>query len=260
MLTGLLGQADPGEFDVIVVSNGSQDRTAEVAAQTPGVRVVEIDAASKHLALQAGDRAATSFPRLYVDADIELDTASARALVTALADPSVLAVAPHRVLALDDSSWFVRAYYRIWSLLPAVQDGLYGRGVLGVNAPGYARIADRPQVTADDLFLHSRFAPSERRIVEQARSVVRGPKTLGDLLKRRTRAAHGNADIGQRTDGATVSTGSSGREIARIAMRRPGLWPSVAVFLSVTVLARARGRRLERSGSAGWLRDESSRS
>jgi len=197
---------------------------------------------------------------LYVDADVEIDTATARALVAALAQPSVLAVAPLRRVVLDGSSWLVRAYYRIWGLLPAVQDGLYGRGVLGVNAQGYARIAERPQVTGDDLFLHSLFARSERRIVTEGSSVVRGPKTFGDLLKRRTRAALGNAEIATRTAGQTVSTGSSGREVVRIAMRRPALWPDVAVFLTVTMLARVRARRLARTGFDGWLRDESSRS
>jgi glycosyltransferase involved in cell wall biosynthesis len=260
LLAGLVAQAEPGEFEVVVVSNGSHDRTAEIAAQTPGVRVVQIDEASKHLALLAGDEVATTFPRLYVDADVELDTSSARALVAALAEPTVLAAAPRRQMVLDGSSWLVRAYYRVWDLLPAVQQGLYGRGVLAVSAEGYPRIADRPQVTADDLYFDTRFAPAERRIVVDAHSRVRGPKTFADLLKRRIRAAQANAEIGSRTQGRSVTTTSSGREIGRIALGRPALWPSLAVFVVVTVCARVGARRRERSGDSQWLRDESSRS
>jgi glycosyltransferase involved in cell wall biosynthesis len=259
LLDGLLAEADAGELDVVVVSNGSSDGTAR-AAQRSGVRVLEIDEASKHLALVAGDRAATDFPRLYVDADIELDTASARALVAALRTDGVLAVAPTRDLRLDGSAWAVRAYYRVWGRLPAVRDGLHGRGVLGVNEAGFARIADRPELIGDDLYLHSRFAPTERRVVPQSRSVVRGPRTVGDLMRRRTRAAQANTQLGTRTSGETVTTGSSGRELARLARSEPRLWPSLAVFVTVTLVARARAWWLQRRGSAGvWLRDESSR-
>src|SRR5689334_12895088 len=140
LLDGLLADAAPKEFEVLVVSNGSTDATAEVAAR-PGVTVIEIAEASKYRALLAGDSAATGFPRLYIDADVELDTAGLRALVAALDEPGVLAVAPQRVMSVDKSAWAVRAYYRAWARLPAVREGLYGRGVLGVNAAGFARIA-----------------------------------------------------------------------------------------------------------------------
>lgn len=260
LLEGLLAEANDGEFDVVVVSNGSSDGTAAAAAQRSGVRVLEIEDASKHLALLAGDRAATGFPRLYVDADIELDTASARALVEALSADGVLAVAPSRDLRVASSAWAVRAYYRVWDRLPSVRNGLHGRGVLGVNEAGFARIADRPELIGDDLYLHSRFGPTERRVVPESRSVVRGPRTVGDLIRRRTRAAQANTQLGTRTSGETITTGSSGRELARLARYEPALWPSLAMFVTVTVVARARAWWLRRRGSVGvWLRDESSR-
>src|SRR5512142_3102283 len=78
-LTRLLADAQPGEFEVVVACNGCTDDTASVASDAaPGVRVLRLDKASKSLALQAGDDAASVLPRLYLDADIELDTASAR--------------------------------------------------------------------------------------------------------------------------------------------------------------------------------------
>ena len=260
LLDGLLADATPAEFELLVVSNGSTDDTADVARRRGGVQVIEVDEASKHLALATGDRAAVSFPRLYVDADVELDTASARALVAALRRPGTLAVAPERRLLLDGSSWSVRAYYRVWERLPAVRVGLYGRGVLGVSEVGFDRIADRPELIGDDLFLHSRFAPEERQIVVDARSVVRGPKTLTDLISRRVRAAHGSAQLGEHTDGRTVTTVSSSRELCRLALREPRLWPSLSVFVAVTIIARGRAHRMRRSGTTSvWLRDESSR-
>lgn len=261
LLTGLLHDADPGEFEVIVVSNGSTDGTARVARSFVGVDVVELAEPSKHMALVEGDRRASSFPRLYVDADVELDTVSARALVAALAEPGTHAVAPERRLVLHGSAHVVRAYYRVWERLPAVREGLFGRGVLGVDDEGYGRIADRPELIGDDLYLHSCFAASERRVVKGSHSIVRGPRTVTDLVRRRTRAAQGNAQLGARSGGETSSSGSSARAVVRLALHEPRLWPSVPAFLGVTVSARVRAQQLRRAGSQGvWLRDESSRS
>ncbi|WP_205315402.1 glycosyltransferase, partial [Nonomuraea lactucae] len=68
-LAALLGGAEPGEFDVVVVANACSDRTAEVA-RAAGVRVVETPTGGKAGALRLGDAACRAFPRLYLDADV----------------------------------------------------------------------------------------------------------------------------------------------------------------------------------------------
>jgi hypothetical protein len=261
LLDALTADARPDEFDIIVVCNGCTDDTSGVAhAHAPQARVIELTEPSKRLALMKGDATAVSFPRLYVDADVILDTAGARALVDALSEPGLLAVAPRRQDALDQCSPAVRAYYRVWTRLPAVQEGLYGRGVIAVSEQGYERIASRPDVLGYDLHVHTQFAPSERRIVAQATSIVYAPRTLPDLLQRRTRAAQGNAQLRKQTGGRSDTTESSVRELARLASREPRLWPGLAVFSWVTLVARRRARKADRSGQpATWLRDESTR-
>jgi glycosyltransferase involved in cell wall biosynthesis len=260
LLTGLLKDAEPDEFDVLLVSNGSTDDTARIARQHGGVRVLELSEPSKHLALIAGDREASGFPRVYVDADIEIDTSGVRALVSALAVPGVLAVAPERDLVLDGSSPIVRAYYRVWSALPAVRHGLFGRGVIAVSEAGFTRIADRPLLLGDDLFVHSQFSDGERRIVTGSRSKIRVPRTVSDLIRRRIRAAQGNVELAARSDGRSDTSASSARQLLHLAHTRPALWPSLPVFVAVTVVARLRARQMRRQGqSHAWLRDESSR-
>jgi glycosyltransferase involved in cell wall biosynthesis len=260
LLKTLLAEAEPNEFDVLVVCNGCADHTADVAARF-GVRVIELAQGSKHLALVAGDAASHGFPRLYVDADVELDTGSARALIGALDLPGVLAVSPQRQMQLSRSSWPVRAYYRVWAQLPAVREGLFGRGVLAVSELGYQRIADRPQVLGDDLWLHSQFAPEERRVIDDSISVIHGPRTVRDLIRRRVRAAQGNRQLSIGSTGATDTSAASGRALLRLARHEPALWPSLPVFVVLTLVARVQARRLKRTGKAElWLRDESSRS
>jgi glycosyltransferase involved in cell wall biosynthesis len=257
LLDQILRDAQPGELEIVVVANGCTDGTV-AAATRDGVHVVDLAEPSKHQALVTGDQTATGYPRLYVDADIEIDTVSVRAVAQALTEPGMLAAAPERELMLSSSSWPVRAYYRVWSQLPAVQNGLFGRGVVAVNAQGHRRIAERPQVMGDDLYVHSRFTDAERRIVLGARAVVYAPRTLPDLVRRRSRAALGNAELATQSDGATDTTATSGRRLVALA-RQPTLWPSLPVFVSVTMLARRKARQLQRSGQSTWLRDESSR-
>ena len=258
-LDSLLADAVPGEFEIIVVCNGCSDNTVDVARRQ-GVRVVEIRQASKRQALIQGDAQASTFPRLYIDADIELDTQGLRALVGALEQPGVLAVAPERRDDLERSSWAVRAYYRIWCRLPAVNEGLFGRGVLGISEAGHPRIAARPDVMGDDLYVNSQFGASERRIVPGARSTVHAPRTLSGLVRRRVRATQGNAEMSAWTAGRTNTTAGSGRYLAQIAVHEPAQWASLAVFTLVTLVTRVRSARSQQSsGSRTWLRDDTTR-
>ena len=160
----LLGQlacsAGADDMDVIVVVNGCTDDTAEVvAAFSPPVRVVTLPVASKREALDAGDHFARGFPRIYVDADIELGIEDIRALDAALRRPGVLAAAPERVLVLADRPWLVRWYYDVWARLPEVRSGLFGRGVVGVSELGHERLASLPPVIGDDLAASLMFRP-----------------------------------------------------------------------------------------------------
>ncbi|MGH3416028.1 MAG: glycosyltransferase, partial [Actinocrinis sp.] len=88
-------------FETIVVANGCTDDTEQVASRFPGVRVVATPVPNKHRALRLGDEHARDFPRIYVDADVELSAAGVRALARALRDPGVHAVAPQRHTPLD---------------------------------------------------------------------------------------------------------------------------------------------------------------
>jgi glycosyltransferase involved in cell wall biosynthesis len=250
------------ELDVIVVANGCTDDTAEVAASFgPGVRVVSIPVPSKRQALQAGDEAAKDFPRIYVDADVELGAADIRALAAALARPGALACGPERALDLAGRPWPVRWYYDIWSRLPEVAAGLFGRGVIGLSEAGYARVASLPPLLADDLVASLAFGPGERVIVPGARVVVHTPRTFGDLLRRRVRATMGVTQVEQ-ADGAPASTARTRpRDLLVMARADPVLAPRVALFLAVAVLARRRAaREVRRREYTTWLRDESSRS
>ena len=246
------------DLQIVVACNGCTDDTASVArAAAPAAIVLEIPEASKNRALEAGDEAATAFPRFYVDGDVVINQDGVDLLVAALAAPGVHAVAPERRLDTAGASPLVRAYLEVWQTLPAVRDGLYGRGVLGVDEAGHRRITPRPQVLGDDLYVHLQFGDDERLVVPGAFSVVKSPRTLRALIARRTRAAQGNTELGRSVP--QHRGGSSTHAALLLCLRHPlQIW-KVLVFLGVTVTARMRARQMRRTGQTTWLRDETSR-
>jgi glycosyltransferase involved in cell wall biosynthesis len=260
LLTGLLSDARPGEFGVVVVANGCTDDTAAIAGGFgAAVTVVTTPVPSKAAALRLGDDAACGFPRLYVDADVELTTGDARALAEALAEPGVLAVAPGRQVVLERRPLTVRWYYQFWERLPVVQSGLFGRGVIGVNEAGKQRLGDVADVIGDDLMASVLFTEDERRVVSGSTVRVHAPRTGADLVRRRIRSATATAQVGQRT-AAGDSARTRRADLVDVVRKDPAMALRLPVFLGVTAVSRARAKRRIRSGDfATWLRDESSR-
>ncbi|MFF4546709.1 glycosyltransferase [Streptomyces sp. NPDC001406] len=257
------GESSRDETDIVVVCNGCTDDTARIAAaRGPGVRVVEIPVPSKHTALRTGDDHARGFPRVYVDADIVIAGADVRALTAPLTDDTsgILATAPERQIPLDACVWRVRAYYRVWQQLPAVREGLFGRGVIAVSKAGHDRIAALPPLMADDLAASLAFAPKERLVVDSARVVVHPPRTWRDLIKRRIRATVSTAQVEQHQSPQEASARTSTADLKALLRREPRLFSAVVVFVAAAVTARRGARKAIRAQDFGtWLRDESSR-
>ncbi|MFE1882028.1 glycosyltransferase [Streptomyces diastatochromogenes] len=263
LLDSLLADSSEGETDIVVVCNGCTDDTARIAAaRGPRVRVVEIPVPSKHAALRAGDDHAHGFPRVYVDADVVITGADVRALTDPLHDDAsgVLATAPERQIPLDACAWRVRAYYQVWQRLPAVREGLFGRGVIAVSKAGHARIAALPPLMADDLAASLAFAPQERLVVGAARVVVHPPRTWPDLIRRRIRAAVSTAQVERHQSPEEASARTSKADLTALLRREPQLFMGVVVFVAAAVVARRRAGKAIRAQDFGtWLRDESSR-
>jgi len=254
-LRTLLADAAPGEFEVVVVANGCVDDTADVARSVPGVTVRELAEASKPAALNAGDAAATGFPRIYLDADITLTTAGARALAAVLTEPGILAAAPGRRLDTTGRPLLVRAYYAINGRHPAYRNALFGRGAIALSAAGRARFGRFPDVVADDLFLDAQFSEAEKREVGSVQTVVATPRRTADLLRRLTRVRAGNATL--RAADGRVRPARRSSWLVDVVLPRPWLLPAGICYAGLTLLAAAAARRP--TARTGWGRDESSR-
>lgn len=258
LLASVARAARTTAVEVVVAANGCSDSTAE-GARRSGLahHVLELATPSKHGAVLAADDIASHHPRIICDADLELGEGMIDALVAPILAGEVLATAPRRVLETTGCSGLVRAYYRVWEELPSVRSGLFGRGVIALGPEGMRRFRAMEAMLSDDLALSEAFAEHERLVVA-AEVVVRVPRTVADLLRRRARVVEGNTEADERglRTAAARTTPADLVTIARGDLRR---LPDVAVFVAVTLAARVLVRRRARKGHDHWLRDESSR-
>lgn len=250
LLAGLQGDA----LEVVVVCNGCMDDSAQVARKhAPRATVIEIAEASKIAALRAGDDVASTFPRFYVDADIEVDAATLRALASRLM-AGRLAVAPTARHDTTGSSWPVRSYYRILPLLPVVSTSIVGTGCIGLSEVARSRFDDWPSVLADDYFLDGLFDAAEKERVEATGSRVTAPLGVADLVARRVRVIRANRQV----DALGLRAAPAGRAqgLVGVLRRHPTRVLDMTVFVVVSLwvrvlVARRRGQQIE------WGRDRS---
>ncbi|MFF3442166.1 glycosyltransferase [Streptosporangium sp. NPDC002721] len=258
-LSRLLAGTEPGEFDVVVVANACSDGTAEAAGRA-GVRVLETPVAGKANALRLGDEACRTFPRVYLDADVELGAASVRALVAAAGRPGVLACAPVPVCDLDGVGWMARRLHRVHDQLIAPFRALAGAGVYVLTEQGHGRVFPMPDVISDDGWVHGAFAPHERVVVPEAGSLVRPARTVAAHLRRRVRVRMGNrqlAALGRTAAEGRLRLGSLGALVAgrKVSPLDAGCY--LAVLLMDRTLTRVRTLR---GGQVRWGTDTGSRS
>jgi glycosyltransferase involved in cell wall biosynthesis len=252
----LLADFAPGELDVVVAANACIDRTAEIAREADGVRVVETSTAGKANALRLGDAECVTFPRIYADADIELESPSVRALVSALNGSDALAAAPVPIWDLVGVSGPARRVHKVHEQLMTHRRALAGVGVYVLTQDGHRRVFPLPDVLSDDGLVHRSFAADERLVVAGARVVVRPPRTVRAYLRRRIRVRQGNRQLDAL--GVTAPEGPIRlRLLGRLVAHGAVTTVDAAFYLGVVVADRI--VTYQRNTSITWSTDVTSR-
>jgi hypothetical protein len=146
------------------------------------VTVLELEQPSKTAALNAGDAVASHWPRLYLDADVQISPGTVRAVLSALLSGQVLAARPAVRFDLQHAHPLIHSYYRTRLHLPAARSGLWGGGVYGLSQEGRQRFAQFPNLTADDLFVDRLFEPSEKAVLDVEPVEICPPRSPSDQL------------------------------------------------------------------------------
>lgn len=254
-LKSLLDDTRQDEFRVVVVANGCSDATADIARSFGGrVSVVELEEGSKPAALNAGDRACSGFPRIYLDADVELSADGARALAAALSSQHPTLATAKRSFQLVDATPFARSYFQTADALRHSRGEIAGSGVYALNAAGRRRFDDFPDAIGDDTFVQGQFRRSERIEVDSLVKVW-PPQSMRDILSVKTRAVIGNLT-------ATPGPGTRDRPALHIQAkelaRNPKACVGLPLYFVITLMLRSRARARIKRGDLSWSRDRRS--
>lgn len=259
-LRALTTGAVPGELDVVVVCNGCTDDTAAIARSFGSpVRVIETAVAGKAHALNLGDQASCSFPRIYVDADVVIALSAVRTLANRLEEGDVVAAAPMPNFELAKCSWPVRAFYSIRRRLPSSAEGIGGSGVYALSRAGRQRFDIFPNLVADDTYVRVQFKPQERATLESIKSTVFVPHNIKSLLAIEVRADFGSRQLELQYPELWLNKGRGNQGDLLRLFRNPFLWPKLLVYCFVRAAAGRQARALLGRKTFAWERDETSR-
>jgi glycosyltransferase involved in cell wall biosynthesis len=248
--------AADGSVEIIVACNGCTDDSAVLARAFAGVRVLEIPQPSKVLALNAADAVASQWPRLYLDADVEIDPQALRKVFEKLETGEVLAARPAYRYDTEGASRLVRSFYRARIRIPSINRALWGSGAFALTEKGHQRFGQfpliSPRFSGDDLFVDHQFDSAEKAVLDTTPVMVRTPRHTGALLVTLRRNYRSQAEL---KDFST--TARTARElIGSIRSSRTAV--DACIYAGFVALARLRRGQVSR-GAGVWERDESSR-
>lgn len=259
-LTSVLQSAYKGEFAITVVCNGCTDNTAAIVRQYfPEVTVIETAVASKIHALNLADSGNRIYPRIYLDADLEVTSSSLRSLIAPLLNSEFFVSCGNMHVYTNRSSYVVQAFYNIWQHNSYLSSGKFG-GVFAISEKGAERLGEFPNVTNDDEYVKQLFKSHERAHVENCVFQMSAPHTLSGLVKIRTRAIRGTLEL-QKLGYASNDSLAAGSlvDIMKKMLGRPSLWLPLPIYIVISTWIRVKVLLTGQYNNRAWERDESSR-
>jgi cellulose synthase/poly-beta-1,6-N-acetylglucosamine synthase-like glycosyltransferase/peptidoglycan/xylan/chitin deacetylase (PgdA/CDA1 family)/spore germination protein YaaH len=205
-LTSLLATDYKGDLEVIVVDDGSSDRTADevegIVAQDPRLRLLRQPNRGKARALQRGLSAMRTGVAVFLDADTQCQRDTLRRLVEPLSDQTIGGVSGHakvgnlrtfiaRCQALEYTCGFNldrRAYTR-WNCMTVVPGAISAIRKSAIDDAGGLSLETLAEDTDLTLALHKR---GQRMVyVPEAIAWTEAPETVATLARQRFRWAYG---------------------------------------------------------------------
>ncbi|MDI9402824.1 MAG: glycosyltransferase [Limnohabitans sp.] len=261
------------DLTVVVIPNACRDDTATQAraVEVPSnaqILIVETQEGGKTNAINLGERALRdagldTYPRLFLDGDIELAAGTLRALFAEASRSGARVVAAQPKFETSRSDLLVRLYYAADCFNPYhLTTAPNGSGTYCVSREGRARWGEFPNIIADDSYVERQFTRAERITALGFFAIVRVPRTYRALRAISARKRVGNQELDQlvplRKD-QHDATGTFG-SVGRACLCRPWLLPAFAVWAMTKWLERLeRGKVAKMQGMERWQQDTTSR-
>ncbi len=251
----LLDGFAPHEVTVIVAANGcSDDTVAKARAVADWITVLDIPEPGKTGAIRAAEAQLGPGPRIYLDADVAMSAASARAVFARLS-AGVGGARPPAVVDVDGASWLVCSFHRARGRMSKLQAEFSGGGSYGLSWETRQLFGAFPDVLGDDLFA-ARVVPEGRaEIIEAPPVVVRPPQDGRSLTRVLARNVRGNRQLSMMfPDVAPLTTRQTVTSLVR-SVRGPSSLADATVYAGFVTA----GRVLAQRTGTRWERDDSSR-
>ncbi|RVU83802.1 glycosyltransferase [Leucothrix sargassi] len=248
---------------IIVACNGCTDSTAALVREKfPTVHCLDIKTPSKVNALNEAERFAaelgTTFPIFYLDADTQISADCIPTVNRYLETHDTLLAAPTPIIDTSHSSWLVRTYYRVWTDLPYIKEGVIATCSYIITEEGRKRFDVFPEVINDDGFIRCNFWNKEISNVPGAEIYIRAPKDIYSLIKIKTRARLGNMQL-LATDQAKIKEAKNYGSVMKKKLLSSAFFDTI-IYIGIASLIRLRSKKqFKQLKNYRWEKDLSSR-
>lgn len=248
---------------IIVPCNGCTDNTVEIVQKKyPNVVCLNIEKPSKTNALNVAEEKArdlgVTYPIFYIDADTQLSKDCISHIIQALKNSEIKLAAPTPIIDTRKSSWLVKTYYKIWTQLPYIKEGVIATCSFIVTEEGRKRFDVFADVIGDDGFIRCHFKNKEIANIKGAEIYITAPRDIFSLIKIKTRARLGNMELIARNKCPIQEAKNYGSVMKDKLFSREFFSTSIYILIALVIRVRAK-QQFKSLSSYQWEKDTSSR-
>lgn len=249
--------------NIIVACNGCTDNTVKIVETSfPSVTCLDIKKPSKTNALNIAEEKANklgvSYPIFYIDADTQLSNNTIQHISDEMETGDILLAAPTPIINTQKSSWLVKTYYKVWTNLPYIKEGVIATCSFIVSKQGRKRFEKFADVIGDDGFIRCHFKNNEIANIKGAEIYIRAPQDIFSLIKIKTRARLGNMELIARNK-CPIQEEKHYGNVMRNRLLSKEFFPTT-IYIIIASIIRLRARyQFGKIADYQWEKDTSSR-